>query len=164
MNRQSTRSFTIALVPSFAAFLLVQACGGGSDAIAQQSSDPLEGVWESQVTTRDCTSGAVLRTFKGLAAFHRGGTMTAVNNQPPSSNGPAVGRWSAGSSGGYTAQFRFFRFNADGTPAGSQRVTHQLTLDATGTSATGTLNVQLLDGQDNVVGSFCGATANQRVG
>ena len=47
---------------------LMQACGGGANAQSSTSEpDPLEGVWESTVTIKDCTSGAVLTLGAGVA-------------------------------------------------------------------------------------------------
>jgi hypothetical protein len=159
-----SKPFAFALVPSVAAFLLVQACGGGGEARAQAAADPVEGVWESQVSVRDCASGATVRTFKGLAKFERSGGVSAVNNQPPALNSVAFGRWDAGSTAGsYTAQFRFFRFAPDGAPLGSQRVTHTFTLPAGGNSSSGTIAAQLLDNADTVVGAICAVTTNTRL-
>ena len=165
MNSLLSKPFTV-LLPALAAFLLVQACGGGGDANAQASAaDPVEGVWESVVNVRDCSSGAPLRSFEGLTNLLRGGGVLAVNNQPPTQFGAAMGRWSAGASAGsYTIQFRFFRFNADGSPAGSQRVTHSWTVDGGGATATGTIAAQVLDPADNVIASICAQTTNTRVG
>lgn len=165
MNPLLSKPFTVTL-PALAAFLLFQACGGGGDANAQASgADPVEGVWESVVNVRDCTTGAAVRSFKGMTNLHRGGSVTALNNQPPSIFGVAFGRWTTGASAGsYSIQFRFFRFNADGTPAGSQRVTHTWTVDAGGNTANGSISAQVLDLSDNVIGSICAQSVNTRVG
>ena len=167
MNSKILKSCAIAVVPSMMTFLLIQACGGSSEAVAQSTAaggDPIEGVWEAVVTVRDCASGAVVRTFKGINKFERGGTMAAVNNQPPALNGPAMGVWRRGAgAGAYTAQFRFFRFNADGTPAGSQKVNFTITLDAAGNAGTGTIAAQVLDLNDAVVGNICAAATSTRL-
>ena len=167
MNSMMLKSCAIAVVPSIMTLLLVQACGGSSDAVAQSTApaaDPIEGVWESVITVRDCTSGAVVRTFMGMNKFERGGTLAAVNNLPFALNGPALGVWRKGATAaGYSGQFRFYRFNMDGTPAGSQKLTHTITLDATGNASTGTIAAQVLDLNDAVVGTICAVTANTRV-
>ena len=167
MNSIMLKSCAIAVAPSIITLLLIQACGGSSDAVAQSTTpaaEPIEGVWESVITVRDCASGAVVRTFKGMNKFERGGTLAAVNNQPPALNGPAMGIWRRGATaGGYVGQFRFYRFNMDGTPAGSQKVTHTITLDASGNASTGTIAAQVLDPNDAVVGTVCAVTANTRV-
>lgn len=167
MNSMMLKSCAIAIAPSIMTCLLIQACGGSSDAVAQSPAtvaDPIEGVWEAVVTARDCASGAVVRTFKGMNKFERGGTMAAVNNQPPALNGPALGVWRRGTTAGaYTGLFRFYRFNVDGTPAGSQKVTYTITLDAAGNASTGTIAAQVLDLNEAVVGAVCATASSTRV-
>lgn len=166
MNRQLAKSCAIALIPSIATLLLVQACGGSSDAVAQSvasDADVIEGTWESTITIRDCTSGAAIRTFKGMNTFHRGGTLSDTNNQPTALRGPGHGVWKKGTGSGYTATFRFYRYNADGTLAGSQKVTRTTTLGADNNSTTGTISAQLLDTSDAVLQTLCGTETSVRL-
>lgn len=161
----TTRNCALALIPGLVAALLIQACGGG-DAVAQTASDtdPIEGAWQSAVTVRDCTSGALLRTFTGFTVLHRGGTASATNNLPPASNGPAFGSWKRGSTPStYTSTLRFFRFNADGSFAGAQNVTRSLTLSPDGKSLTSTLAAQVVDPSEVVLQSSCGTETATRV-
>ena len=162
----STRNCTLALIPGLVAALLIQACGGGSDAVAQSASDAdaIEGAWQSAVTIRDCSSGAVLRSFTGFTVLHRGGTASATNNLPPASNGPAYGSWKRGSAPStYTTTLRFFRFNPDGSFAGAQNLTRTLTLAADGRSLTGTLSSQVVDPAEVVLQTGCGTETATRV-
>ncbi|MDQ6628377.1 MAG: hypothetical protein M3Z29_08015 [Pseudomonadota bacterium] len=162
----TTRTCALALIPGLLAALLIQACGGGFDAVAQATSeaDPVEGAWQSAVTVRDCTTGAVSRSFIGLTVLHRGGTATATNNLPPAGNGPAVGSWKRGNTvAGYTTTLRFFRFNADGSFAGAQNLTRTFTLAADGKSLTGTLSAQVVDPADVVLLTTCGTETAVRV-
>ena len=73
-SSNSLKTVALMTVTAAATSLLLQACGGG-DALAQSASDadPVEGVWESTLTVKDCTSGAVLATFKGQSVLHRVG-------------------------------------------------------------------------------------------
>ena len=65
--------------------LLVRAGGGAGNAMAQASNeaDPMEGVWESVVTARNCTTGEAVGTFRGAQVSHRGGTLSDTNASPP---------------------------------------------------------------------------------
>ena len=167
--RLTTTNCSLAMLPALLAALLFQACGGGGDAGAQavaDTADPVEGVWESAVTIRDCASGATLRAFKGLSVLHRGGTASATNSNPPASNGPAFGTWRAtGAPSAYTAAIRFYRFNPDGSFAGAQNLNRSLTLAADRNSMSGTIAAQLLDPAGNVVGApICGVETAARVG
>jgi hypothetical protein len=167
MNPTLAKSCALALVPSIVTLLLVQACGGSSNAVAQSApasdADVIEGTWESTLTIRDCTSGAVLRSFKGMNTFHRGGTLSDTNNQPTVNRGPGQGVWKKGVGAGYTASFRFYRYNADGTLAGSQKVTRTTTLAADNNSTSGTISAQLLDTADVVQQTLCGTETSVRV-
>ena len=163
----TTKNCALALLPVLLAAFLIQACGGGGNAVAQglSDADAVEGVWESAVTIRDCTSGATVRTFKGLTVLHRGGTTSGTNSNPPASNGPALGTWKPTGPSTYSASFRFFRFNPDGSLAGAQNVVRTFTLSADRNSINGTISAQLLDPSNNVIGApICGVEATTRVG
>jgi len=164
MNPQVAKSCALALVPSIFTLLLVQACGGSSDAVAQAAAeaDAIEGTWESTITIRDCTSGAVLRSFKGMNTFHRGGTLSDTNNSPTVTRGPGMGTWKRNPGGNYTASFRFYRYNADGTLAGSQKVT-RTTAMTDSSSTTGTISAQIIDTGENVLQTLCGSETSVRV-
>lgn len=179
------RKSALALIPGLTAALLIQACGGGGDAVAQMvygadaidgarqsaqgrdrrhDADALEGAWQSAVSVRDCASGAVLRSFNGLSVFHRGGTASATNSLPPGSTSPAYGTWRRGSAdGGYTVTLRLLRFNADGSFAGAQNLTRTFTLAADGKSLAGTLSIQVLDPLENTLQTSCGVETATRV-
>jgi hypothetical protein len=181
----TTRNGALALIPTLTAALLIQACGGGGEAVAQMAygaaagedtrqsaqgrdrrhdADALEGVWQSAVSVRDCSSGAVLRSFNGLSVFHRGGTASATNNLPPGATSPAFGTWKRGSAdASYTVTLRLFRFNADGSFAGAQNLTRTFTLAADGKSLAGTLSVQVLDPMENTLQTTCGVETATRV-
>ena len=65
--------------------LLVRAGGGAGNAMAQASNEanPMEGVWESVVTARNCTTGEAVGTCRGAQVSHRGGTLSDTNASPP---------------------------------------------------------------------------------
>jgi hypothetical protein len=166
--RLTTKDCSLAMLPALLAALLIQACGGGGSAVAQgvSEADPVEGVWESMVTIRDCSTGTTLRAFKGLSVLHRGGTASATNSNPPSMNGPAFGTWRATTAAAsYTMSFRLLRFNADGSLAGAQNLVRTLKLESDGRSMTGTISAELLDPANNVIGTpICGVETAARVG
>lgn len=166
--RLTTKDCSLAMLPVLSAALLIQACGGGGSAVAQgvSGADPVEGVWESTVTIRDCSTGTTVRAFNGLTVLHRGGTASATNSNPPSTNGPAFGTWRVATApSSYTIGLRFLRFNADGTLAGAQNLVRTLKLESDGQSMTGTISAELLDPANNVIGApICGVETASRVG
>lgn len=161
MNPDVAKSCALALVPSIVTLMLVQACGGSGNAFADEPADPIEGVWEAVVTQRDCSTNAALATFRGAQVFHRGGSITDTNAAPTMTRGPGFGVWSR-SSEGYSVKLRFYRYSADGSPAGSQVVTRNITLAADGNSYTSVNRFTQLDLAGNTIGQGCAADAATR--
>jgi hypothetical protein len=164
--KQATSLKTLALVALTAAAttFLMQACGGSAEAQAiAPDANVIEGAWESTVANKDCTSGAVLRTFTGESLFHRGGTLTADNSMPVPTRGLGIGVWTQDAANAYTAKFHFLRFNPDGTVAGSQNVVRTIALAADGKSLTSTLAAQVLDAAGTVLQAICGSEVGKRL-
>jgi hypothetical protein len=151
------------LAPAFAAFLVMQACGGSNDAQAQEAvADPMEGVWEGAVTLRDCTTSAPVGTFQGSQVFHRGGTMSDTNSTPTATRGPGFGTWiKSGST--YVVKFRLFSYDATGAVSGVVRTTRTVTLGAGGNTATSVNTTQFFDTTGTLVRSGCGTDTSARV-
>ncbi len=162
MNPTSFKPTLAAAVPVLALFLLFQACGGSGGAIAQEAADPAEGVWEGTVSVKDCTSGAVLATFRGAQVFHRGGTLSDTNSAPTVSRGPGFGVWSR-SGTTYTAKFRLFTYDPAGAVSGVMRVTRTFTISADGKTQTATTTNTAEDLNGVVIRSACGSDTATRV-
>lgn len=165
MTQFTPKFVALFALSSLATALLLQACGG-SDAQAQAAAtppDPIEGFWQSTVTLQDCTTAAPLGGIRGLTTFAAGGTATADNNQPSATKGVAIGTWKKTPTGTYVTELRFWRYQADGTPAGQQRVTRTITLGADGKSLTSTISTIALDPSDPVVRTACGTESGARI-
>ena len=145
---------------------LTQACSVGSSLVSAQTTeaaDPIEGLWSSQVTVTNCQTGATMRSFAALNLFARGGTVIDTDSQPPTGHGPGFGVWTNSGGSQYTSSFQFYRFNTDGSLAGSQQITRTITLS--GQTFTSKLNVSILDVNGNSIGTACGtetATKSQQ--
>ena len=162
---KSLKSVTLITTTAAATLLLIQACGGGAWAEAGGDADPVEGVWESVVTVKDCSNGAVLASFRGVAVHHRGGTVSADNSRPPATRGAAFGTWkrtAGGAGNAYTATFVFMRFNPDSSLAGTQKVQRSFTLGADGNSLAGTNVVQIIDAAGVVLQQGCATETGVR--
>lgn len=159
----SLKSLALLAVTAAALLWLMQACGGG--AVAQATdADPVEGAWEAVITVRDCSTGMAVLTAKGQQVLHRGGTLTDTNASPPAARGVGFGTWRrSGAGAGYTARFRFNRYNPDGTLAGTQRVTRVFTLSADGNTQTSTNTSQTLDAAGAVLQNGCAGDVSTRV-
>jgi hypothetical protein len=62
----------------------------------------------------------------------------------------------------YSFAFMFYRFNPDGSPAGSQKVRQTLTLSASGNEFTTTGTLDVFDPSGNQVGSGCATSTGVR--
>ena len=156
MNRELAKSCALALVPSIVTLLLVQACGGSSDAVAQSAAaDPAEGVWETVATVRNCTTNEAITTFRGSQVMHRGGTLSDTHAGAPSTRGPGWGVWSRNADGTYAVKFRFYRFNTDGSLAGTNVVSSTRTLSADGKGYTAVTRGEVRDTSGNVLQTTC---------
>ena len=158
----SLKSLALITLTASATTLLIQACGGGAVAQTTSDADAVEGVWESVVTVKDCTSNAVLTTFRGVSVMHRGGTMSADNSQPVATRGAAFGTWKRGSGNAYTTNFVFMNFNPDNTLAGTQKVQRNLTVAADGNALTGTTTIKIIDAAGAVLRQACATETGVR--
>ena len=165
MKEGTLRAAALAIVPAVITTFLIQACGGSSDAVAQSSppaGDPVEGVWDSVITARDCTTNAALATFRGMNMLHRGGTVTDTNASPISTRGPGFGTWTrAGDT--YTAKFQFYTYGADGVVTGIRKVTRVFTLSADGNTSNATNTNELVNLAGTVIERGCGTDVSTRV-
>jgi len=121
----------------------------------------LEGVWEAQVTLRNCQTGAAVGTLRGMTTFIRGGSTVGTNANP---NPPiSFGRWQYLGRRRYIDVERFFRYNPDGSFAGVQRITRNITLSRDGDNFTGTISGEIFDANDNLIGTTCATEMTKRV-
>jgi len=93
----------------------------------EDNGNRIVGTWISDVTIRNCQTNAPLITVKALNTFNQGGTMTETGNS--FTRGPGHGTWERTKGNDYDSVFMFFRFNADGTYGGYQKVRRHHTLD-----------------------------------
>jgi len=161
MNTQRLKMPVVTLLPAFVAFLIMQACGGSDSAIAQDAADPFEGVWESVVTQRDCTTSAAVGTFLGAQVYHRGGTLGDTNASPTATRGPGFGTWVKNGST-YSTKFRFYVYDASGAVSGVTRASGTVTLGADAKTSTTTVSNQLFDLNGNVLRSGCATAVSTR--
>jgi hypothetical protein len=116
----------------------------------------IEGVWEEQVAQVDCADGSVLRSFRAINTFGSGGSLIAINSSPPPLAAPALGSWwRVSRHGDFGAKMKFFRYNPDGSFAGSQEVTRTMLLDMDGETLTGDITFEVFDANDQVIATGC---------
>lgn len=162
MTRTSSRTVVaLTLLPAVATMLFVQACGGSGLALADEPPDPIEGVWESVVTQVDCSTRAALASFRGAQAICRGGTLTDTSAAPASVRSAGLGVWSRNGDV-VEMRFRFFRYNPDGSLAGSS-VTRSVSLSVDRRTGSGNSEVALVDPAGTIVARGCATDVVARV-
>ena len=121
----------------------------------EPDGNKIEGVWDSHLTYKDCTTGAVLLTGQSLVAYAQGGVVTDISSgAAPSRRYPGLGVWRHLQGRDYQSTFKQFRYNSDGTFAGKiiavVEIRHEMD-DTLTTSAVGTI----YDAAGNVVSTVC---------
>lgn len=115
----------------------------------------LEGSWTTEVTIRNCQTGAAITTFPAMITFMHGGTMHEFSTGSGLLRGPGHGVWSHESGRTFAYAFQFFRFNADGTYAGLTKARRQVALDRYGSAYTATATIEILNPAGALVGTAC---------
>ena len=116
----------------------------------------IEGVWDVRVTRRDCQTGDPTGINpRVMNMFNRGGTLLETPSGPPTRRGPGLGTWQHLGGRSYSSVFRFFRFNADGTFAGTQRVARTIELSRDANEFTATASFEVFDANDNLIQTGC---------
>jgi hypothetical protein len=121
----------------------------------------IEGAWDVNVTIRDCGSGAAVAAVHAMNMFMQGGTLTETSNDLL--RGASVGTWDRVSRRGYTAVFRFFTFNADGSFAGRNKISREIKLSADAKGFVATAVFDVLDVNDNVLVTGCATETARRL-
>jgi hypothetical protein len=122
----------------------------------------LEGTWRVALTIRNCQTGAEISTVPALNTFIAGGSMIGTPSQNPALIRAGHGVWEHTGGQSFTNTVVFFRYNPDGTFAGTQKVTRHIEL-AGFDAFTSTDSFELADPNGNVVGNGCATGAGQRL-
>ena len=142
--------------------------GKRSPALSDEHERTITGVWRTVITQRNCQTGDVIRTVRGLWTFHEGGTMSEYASAPgvsPSLRGSGHGVWQREHGWqDYSLTFIFYRYDASGVFTGSQRARIGLTLGASGDEFTATSAIEIRDANDNVTFTGCGTPTGTRFG
>ena len=125
------------------------------------------GAWRTVVTPINCQTGVqVAPPFRGLFTFNEGGTMSEYGVGPGSSpalRSPGHGVWQREQGWqDYSLAFTFYRYDAGGLFIGSQKVTANLELGASGDEFTTNSVVEVFDANENKIGTFCATAAGTR--
>ena len=121
----------------------------------------IEGVWDVNVTIWACDTGAPVGAVHAMNMFIEGGTLTETSNDLLRSS--SLGTWRQVTKRGYTAVFRFFTFNPDGSVAGQNKITRAIRLGADANGFVANAVFQILDLNDNVIATGCATEVAKRL-
>jgi len=123
----------------------------------------LEGSWNVQVTLQNCQTGEAIRTFSAMNTFMQGGTMQEFSvGAAPLARGPGHGVWRHQGGRRYSFAFQFFRFNADGTYAGTTRGRRAAEISRSGDSYSATATLEVFNPAGVLVATGCAAETATR--
>ena len=123
----------------------------------------LVGSWNVKITIRDCQSGMAFVSFPAMMTFNQGGTMQeTANDRTPLLRLPGHGIWSYQGNRTFSRAFQFFRYNADGSYSGRNRIRGPIEVNRSGNSYTSTTSFEVLDPNDNVLDSGCATEVGTR--
>ncbi len=144
---------TFAILFAATAFQAPAAAQNGTGSNAQHSR--IVGVWETQVTIRNCETGAPLASFMGTNKFELGGTMQAVPSTSPMLLSAHVGIWNWVGKNNYKVAFKMFRFDAGGNNLGWNIVRFDLQINSSATEISADGVAELYDTGGNLIGVSC---------
>jgi hypothetical protein len=121
----------------------------------------IEGVWDVKVTILECDTGNAIRNVRAMNMFIHGGTLTETATNLL--RGSSLGTWHQVGAQNYTAVFRFFRFNPDGSFAGTTKVTRNIELSRDANEFTATSSVETFDANDNLIATGCARETASRL-
>lgn len=121
------------------------------------------GSWTVQSSVTNC-SGVTLQTFAKLTSINDGGTAQETSTGlPPSLRTTAFGIWRHVTRNDFEYALQFFRFNPDGTFAGSTRAKWIAEVDEGGDSYAATAAIQVVSPNGVVVANLCGSETGTRM-
>ena len=162
-----TQIAVITLAVAASSLLVWSAPGQNHTPTDEGAHRTIHGAWRTMVTGVNCQTGAPLGApFPGLFTFNEGGTMSEYGIGPgsnPALRSPGHGVWRHETGWqNYSYAFTYYRYSSSGVFIGSQKVTSELELGASGDEFISHSVVSVLDTNENVIGTFCATAAGTR--
>ena len=125
----------------------------------------LEGAWDMHITFTNCETGETIRERAGLISFIFGGVLQEFGTGQviPQNRTDAHGNWSHVSGKQYYAVAKAFRFNADGSLAGTAKLYRSIELEDGGDSFTTTVTSDILDTNGKLIANGCATETGTRI-
>ena len=122
------------------------------------------GVWDMVITFRDCTTADVIRTRPGIMTFMSAGIMQEFGTgSAPNDRSDAQGVWRHEMGRNYSSTSKFYRFAADGTFIGSNKLYRSVELSLDGSSISADVYAEIYNAAGTLVGSGCSTETGTRL-
>jgi hypothetical protein len=122
------------------------------------------GVWGVRVTLRRCDTGDPITTVKAMNMFIQGGSLTETGaGDAPIPRGPGLGTWQYLGGKRYSSVFRLFVLNADGSLAGTHKITRSTELSRDADQFISSSSVEIFDVNDNLIQIGCATETARRL-
>lgn len=129
----------------------------------QSGGERLGGTWDSQVTLRNCQTGAAIRTFASITTFAQGGTvLDTTSGVPQALRTPGQGVWSHVSGETYRFKFKAFNFDPSGNSTGWTIIKHVAHLNRSADEFESAGTSEVYDPLGNLIFTGCSSTTAVR--
>lgn len=170
MRNLLSKVISILALPALLAAVPAIPAAAQDDTSPRQNGRKLEGAWLVDVTSRDCSSGAALRSFPGLMTFVRDGVLfeysvgsATATGQPPTERNTGQGTWRYTEHDSYAATVWVFRFGTDNMYGGASRNTLDILVSDDGESFTSSDVAQAFNTAGVLVGTRCNTRTGRRI-
>ena len=155
MKRKSVNEIVWGVVLFFVVAILSQVSISAQDASTNARQNRIVGVWDVQVTTRNCTTGAPLITFRALHKYELGGTGQVLPALNPALFQTQLSVWSYVQANDYQQATKSFRFDAAGNNTGWGIVRNNVSINDDATEYVGSGRTEFFDSNGNILFSNC---------
>jgi len=132
-----------------------------SNSLIELLAAPIVGLWDVQITVKDCARGTPLVSFAGMHKYEMGGTLQVVPATDPGFYSAHMGVWERTGLRSYRMGFKMYRYDTPGVVTGHSTGKFDITLSRNGAySGTGEAFFYDLDG--NLLIRACPAVVGTR--
>lgn len=140
--------------------LMFLALVGGTQTTAWAQSEHardnrIVGVWDVQVTVRNCSNDTPLFNFSALHKYEFGGIGQVVPATNPTALSAHISVWKPVKKNVYQMAFKMFRFDTAGNNIGWVVVRNDVAITQDGTGYAGSGRAETFDSNGNSVGASC---------
>jgi hypothetical protein len=163
----SAKCRAIATLATLAIFGTILSVTPKACAQSEQSGQGLTGAWRVTVTLDDCNGNVLGAAFPSMLLFSRGGALTETTSNPaffPGQRSTGIGTWWRNPDGTYSgSDVAFILYSAGPFTAGTQEITHTITLSSDETKWTDKATVKFFDANGTLGKHPCATATATRI-